>query len=235
VKANVDLVALQEVDNRTERHPIDEATTLSTQTGMHVFFERARYFQGGDYGVAILSRFPILKQHTFHYHTPSAWHPNSVVDHQCREQQKNDYCQVAIAVLVQTANERLWFACTHIVTASMGNSLVEAQQLVYEFVPQLVQIENVPVVIGGDFNASPDSDVIRTVLQDGKAIDLWHHCHNATRDPHGYTFSALKPRSRIDYLFEFNSKQLRRQQSMCELADVINSDASDHLPLRVRK
>ena len=59
--AKPDLVALQEVDNATERSQgVDQATRLGELTKMHAAFGRAMYYSGGQYGEAVLSRFPII-------------------------------------------------------------------------------------------------------------------------------------------------------------------------------
>jgi len=59
-KENPDLVGLQEVDRFTKRSGnIDEAKLLAEKTGMHYQFFKAIDHDGGDYGVAILSKFPI--------------------------------------------------------------------------------------------------------------------------------------------------------------------------------
>src|SRR5690606_10004922 len=57
---NPDLVALQEVDKGVERSGrIDQTAELSVRTGLTGYFAKARDFQGGDYGVAILSKLPV--------------------------------------------------------------------------------------------------------------------------------------------------------------------------------
>jgi endonuclease/exonuclease/phosphatase family metal-dependent hydrolase len=57
-----DLVALQEVDVNTERSGkgLNQAKELARLTGMNFLFSKAIDYQGGDYGVAVLSKFPIL-------------------------------------------------------------------------------------------------------------------------------------------------------------------------------
>src|SRR5258707_15896745 len=56
-----DLVALQEVDEATERASgVDELAELGRLTGMHTAFGKAMDFQGGAYGVGVLSRWSIL-------------------------------------------------------------------------------------------------------------------------------------------------------------------------------
>ncbi len=62
-RLNPDVVALQEVDMKVERSgKVDEPQALSLQTGLpyHKFGSFFAY-QGGDYGMAILSRYPIGK------------------------------------------------------------------------------------------------------------------------------------------------------------------------------
>ena len=57
-----DIVALQEVDNRTERASgVDQAVLLGKLCRMRHVFGQAMPYQGGRYGEAILSRFPIEK------------------------------------------------------------------------------------------------------------------------------------------------------------------------------
>ena len=58
------LVALQEVDNRTERTGgVDQAAELARLTGMSPAFGKFMDFQGGEYGMAALSSLPIVASH----------------------------------------------------------------------------------------------------------------------------------------------------------------------------
>src|SRR5262249_38096191 len=55
------LVGLQEVDRGVKRtQGVDEIAELARLTGMQYAFAHNLDYQGGQYGVAILSRFPIL-------------------------------------------------------------------------------------------------------------------------------------------------------------------------------
>ena len=59
-REHVDLVGLQEVDRGVERtQRIDEIAELARLTRMDYAFAFNLKYQGGQYGVAILSRFPI--------------------------------------------------------------------------------------------------------------------------------------------------------------------------------
>src|SRR5262245_31825894 len=61
--ATPELVALQEVDVGTSRsEKKDEPKELATFTAMHSAFGKAIDVGGGDYGNAVLSRWPILSQ-----------------------------------------------------------------------------------------------------------------------------------------------------------------------------
>ncbi len=57
---NPDLVALQEVDKNTNRSTVDQAKVLGEKLGMSHFFSKSINYNGGEYGVAILSRYPIV-------------------------------------------------------------------------------------------------------------------------------------------------------------------------------
>ena len=59
--ADPDFVALQEVDYKVNRsHQIDLATELGWRTKMASIFGRAMYYDGGEYGDGILSRYTFL-------------------------------------------------------------------------------------------------------------------------------------------------------------------------------
>lgn len=59
-EAQPDMVCLQEVDYRTRRSQGQDVTLeLSSITGFHPFFGKAISFDGGAYGLAILSKYPI--------------------------------------------------------------------------------------------------------------------------------------------------------------------------------
>ncbi len=60
-EAQSDIVCLQEVDRRTRRSKGKDVTLeLANFTGFHSFFGKAISHDGGDYGLGILSKYPIL-------------------------------------------------------------------------------------------------------------------------------------------------------------------------------
>lgn len=67
--SGADAVALQEVDRGAERsRGVNMPDVLSELSGLHHhYFIKIRDFQGGEYGTAILSRFPIIEASTINY------------------------------------------------------------------------------------------------------------------------------------------------------------------------
>src|SRR5690606_4429778 len=60
-KFDPDLVALQEVDFRTHRaKEYDLSTELGIRTKMASLFARAMYYDGGEYGEAVLSKYSFV-------------------------------------------------------------------------------------------------------------------------------------------------------------------------------
>ncbi len=63
---NADVIALQEVDDQARRSGgVDQASWLAEQLGMQAAFGAFMDFQGGRYGLAILSRRPILSRESW--------------------------------------------------------------------------------------------------------------------------------------------------------------------------
>lgn len=59
--ADPDLVALQEVDEKTERSGgVSQVSELGRLTGLRPVFGEAMPFDSGGYGVAVLSRWPVV-------------------------------------------------------------------------------------------------------------------------------------------------------------------------------
>ena len=64
--SGADLVGLQEVDVKTGRAGgVDQATELGRLTGMHASFAEAMPYDGGSYGEALLSRWPLVSTETW--------------------------------------------------------------------------------------------------------------------------------------------------------------------------
>ncbi len=143
-----DIVALQEVDRGTARASgIDQAAVLGQLCKMHHAFGQAMPHQGGQYGEAILSRYPIEKVAT---------HP---LPYSLEREPR-----AALEVRVQVEGiGPLVFVGTHL--CHQDN---EIRTLQTRRISQLLsKDEGPPVILAGDFNARPGSDPMNVLLEDG--------------------------------------------------------------------
>ena len=170
-----DLAGLQEVDRgvqRTER--IDEIAEIARLTRMEYAFAYNLQFQGGQYGVAILSRFPIKS-----------------IDHwrfaNVREKERRGMIRVEVDVHGQTIN----FVTTHLDYQYEDGRVFEAEQLL-----KLLAGIKGPLIVAGDFNDLPGAAAYRIMTRQFR--DAWVES-KAVGD--GLSYPADKPAKRIDYIF----------------------------------
>lgn len=205
-----DLVLLQEVDRNTARSgSVDQVAALAQATGYGTAFGPSLlHYDGGEYGVAILAR-------AIGFRTTS---PLPVVPVQTRAGGSNEprVALVAFAPL----NGTTWHAIdTHLDPAEGSARTQEVAHLIDVFRDQAASHE--PVVVGGDFNSTPDDPVLAPLKAAGLR-DAWIECGEGS----GVTYPADKPVKRIDYLFLSGDLH-------CAKAEVVDSAVSDHRPLLV--
>jgi len=217
----VDIIGIQEVDNYTLRHPGDDQTKiLSESTGMKFAqFGKMRDFQGGGYGIAILCKHPILDTKLFYYSKPSKNQKMRI----CGDPAPGDYCQGALAVLVNINGHKFWFVTTHI--GLDGVQLNEVTQLFQQFISSTLKPSNYNIFVTGDFNTVPESTAIQYLSV--RLQDMWRSNNNACGSGDGFTFDSASPFERIDYLFFYKIEHPIK----CLNASVVNTQASDHRPV----
>ena len=182
-REGADIVALQEVDKGVERTARrDLPAELAELTGMTCVFSNNYNFQGGEYGNAVLTRFPIKRWTNTHY------------------QKVNETEQRGLLQLILDVRGReIVFMATHIDhrpdDAARWSNVGEIEGL-------LKQYAGHPIVICGDFNDTPDSRVCRRMNE--LLDDTWTLV--GTGD--GFTIPAEKPRKRIDYIWISKNKTL---------------------------
>ncbi len=135
---NADIIALQEVDQHcTRSNNIDQAQYLAKKLGMHHAFGQFMPLQGGAYGMAILSKFPILKIKS--HRLPTGGEP-----------------RVALEIIVElTPGNKASFVCIHFDWTSEKRRHAQIKTL-------LTKLNSVthPLALMGDFNATPQSSSI---------------------------------------------------------------------------
>lgn len=206
--AGADIVLLQEVDRATRRSGgEDHLAELARLTGMHSAFGKSLDFQDGEYGIALLSRFPIERSSVL---------PLAVTPPQERAGGAYEP-RVALHALVATPRGRLHVVNTHL---DPGREPVFRHQEITGILAYIAR--NVPaaepLLLGGDLNARPDTPEI--IALDLHFVDAWRACGDGGA---GHTFPAHAPDRRIDYLM------LRGVR--CSTARVLATEASDHRPV----
>lgn len=210
-RTGADLVLLQEVDRNTQRSgPTDQPAVLARLTGYSVAFGRTIGFQGGDYGIALLSRWPIRRDTLIHL-TVTA--PLGLTT-EGREQRG------VLLAMVDAPGGPLAVLNTHL---DASREDVWRVQEIGGVLQAAAGVERgVPLIIGGDLNALPESPIHQRMGAAGFR-DAWPEC--GTGD--GMTFPVNAPARRIDYLY-------LDQALRCVDARVLADYSSDHRPLLVR-
>jgi len=206
-----DLVLLQEVDRNTQRSgPADQPAALARLTGYSVAFGRTIGFQGGDYGIALLSRWPIQRDTLIPLAVAAAGGTGEV-----REQRG------VLVATVAAPGGSLAVLNTHLDASGADDWRVREIADVVR-VAAAKRGDGLPMLLGGDFNARPESPV-HGELREAGFRDAWPEC--GTGD--ALTFPAAAPDRRIDYLYLAG-------ETRCVDARVLPDQASDHRALLVR-
>ena len=176
--SQADVVLLQEVDRGTTRSGgVDQLAALMRLTGMHGVFGKSLDYQGGLYGIAILSRWPLTNEEVV---------PLRIDPPQPRA---GGSLEPRIALVAETRG--ITVANTHF-DASRDDTWrrQEVQELLRSASRRKVDFA------GGDFNAEPAS-AIYSAMTGASFRDAWTLCGSGP----GRTFPAHAPVKRIDYLF----------------------------------
>lgn len=194
---DADIVFLQEVF--TDQEGQDQAVELADHLGYSLARSTDVEGRPHEFGNAVLSRWPIIDQETV-----------PLPEREGGRSRRN-----ALAARIGTPRGVQPFVVTHLAWQYDAGLLRQAQ---LEVVVDLVLAhrsddpEAPPPVLGGDFNAVPDSDEIRRLT--GRAAPVrpgivFTDCWEAVGEGPGYTWTrgnphaseAMWPRRRLDYVF----------------------------------
>lgn len=150
--SKVDVVFLQEVDKNLPRSgKADQAVELGKLTGMHAAFAKAISFSGGEYGIAILSRYPLENTRVHPLPGPGE-------------------ARVAFEATITIGGKPLRLVNTHLEAGAETARPAQARKLLEWFQPPA------PTLLGGDFNDTAASETLKiftapwkTVLKDTPA------------------------------------------------------------------
>lgn len=201
--SKADVVALQEVDQRVTRsEQVDQPQALAKRLGMHVVFGATIDLQGGKYGNAVLSRYPIKSSENHLL-------PN------IGDVEQRGLLEVDLELPQGT---ELKFLATH-----FDFSRDPAQRLAcVKIINELVDTSKQPICLAGDLNTVPAS----------VTIDALREQWMLPAGQNQATIPVGKPQRKIDYILhsqaspnvEFNVREV-------ESRVLDEAVASDHRPI----
>lgn len=196
-----DLVALQEVDYMTHRaKKYDLAGELGTRTRLIPLFGRAMYYDGGEYGEAILSKHTFLSSRKVALpHSPGN-EPRAALE----------------VVTALSGCDTIAFIGTHLDhTADETDRIAQAKAINEAFA-----FNAWPSILAGDLNALPGSNAIGILKKN------WTPAHNM--DNTGHTYPSGGPVKKIDYIM-FRPAHRWRVLDTNVICDTIASDHCAYL------
>jgi len=214
--ADADVICLQEVDryfgDRSE--DVDQALLLSRALDMQLAWGPAIDEPGGagrprQYGVALLSRLPILVSDV--HPLPATAEP-----------------RVALRTMIELDGAALWVTTTHFDNESVPGRAAQAAA-----VAELLTEPMATGVVAGDFNATPDAPELAPLRE--RFTDAWELAPDRDdqagwrfwQREEGLTYPADRPHRRIDHVWVSPGITV----TAARVLDAVG--ASDHLPLVV--
>jgi endonuclease/exonuclease/phosphatase family metal-dependent hydrolase len=203
---DADVVALQEVDvHWGERSGFEhQAQRLAEALGMEYFFAPIYSLPGSpprEFGLAILSRHPIVAKTNHHLTRLSTQAPDAVPT------PMPGLAEVAVSVRGRTIR----VFNTHL--DYRGDPSVRTRQV--DEMLGIIGEDDVPAILIGDLNARPDAPEL---------APLFDRFEDAWEGSEGYTFPSAAPDRRIDYIL--HSRHFTVKQT-----HVPATEASDHRPV----
>lgn len=204
--SGADIVALQEVDQKTTRTGgVDQAAEIARLAGLKHAYGKAIDYQGGAYGQALLSRWPLEKFAVERLPNPQST-PEKVIEQ-----------RIAISAWVQPPGLKPFrFVGTHLdATRDDTARRQQAARLV-----ELFAKDNVPTILVGDLNSRPETPAMKT---------LFAAFTDASAATPAFTIPSKKPTGRIDYVLLHPAGVWQTKSSRVIPEEV----ASDHRPVLV--
>ncbi|MCG9780582.1 endonuclease/exonuclease/phosphatase family protein [Photobacterium damselae] len=218
IKLDADVVTLEEVDNKTNRSGhIDQMGELAKLTGMHAQFGKAMSFDGGEYGLGILSKYPIKTHQVFKL--PSGDGEQRIV---LASEFIPDGFPTPVIVL---ATHLDWKEDP----ATRLNQIREIENIsVGNTDSNFKDIASKVKLLSGDFNDTPNSSVLKELERYWNDITL----NNVDMR----TWPAVNPALEIDHILTFNgqkwdTKSISIPNKTAVTQGIDWPSTSDHVPL----
>ena len=173
--ARPDVVSLNEVDSRTRRsRGIDEAGFLADATDLHAVYGPNLPWQGGLFGNAILTRYPVLSSHNLRLPVRDGLEPRGL-----------------LTVTLRVGGHDVSFSSVHLTDGPGGRA---SRVLQAEAVAAVLRHSSDPTIVSGDLNAQPHDRPVRILRQ--YLLDAQEYGGTGSGD----TIPETAPASRFDYV-----------------------------------
>ncbi len=199
--ANPDFVALQEVDFKTNRaKKYDLVTELGWRTKMSPLFARAMYFDGGEYGEGVLTKYSMVKSKNFALPYTQGNEPRAALQ----------------TIVALPTKDTIAFIGTHLDHLEDPKDRISQAKKLNEIGHKSVY----PTILAGDLNDVPQSDAISILEQ------FWTSAYNKSKPK--ATYPSTQPNSKIDYVMYYpkNRWKVLKREVIC---DTIASDHCAYL------
>jgi endonuclease/exonuclease/phosphatase family metal-dependent hydrolase len=174
-----DLVSLNEVDSGTLRSGgLDEAAYLARATGLRAVYGPTLFYDGGLFGNAILTRFPVVESHNLRLPGVIGSEPRGM-----------------LTATLQVGRRTVSFSAMHLSDGSDGRASRIEQS---ESVARVVRHAPDATIVAGDLNSGPRDLPVRILRQ--YLLDSQEQGGVGR----GATVPEPAPRSRFDYVFYDN-------------------------------
>jgi endonuclease/exonuclease/phosphatase family metal-dependent hydrolase len=217
-----DLVCLQEVRQVAGRIP-NQAEALAKSLDMHFTYETAQPWGGGDEGIAILSRHPIVER---------AFRALPTSPRESR--------RICLGAAVDSPDGLTWVFTTHLAFRLTDGVLREQQVFEVDRFVREQHTGNNAALLTGDFNSCPDSDEMRymrglTTLKGERTYyqDAFALCnpgvpgHTWCREnPYTLQLEWLEPDRRLDYIYV--TPMTRRGAGRIHACRIVCAEPDDH-------
>ncbi|MBQ7115029.1 MAG: endonuclease/exonuclease/phosphatase family protein [Clostridia bacterium] len=179
----------------------DQTTAIAEGLGFNSYFGEAIKVQGtSPYGNSVVSKFPFKSVETFTIPDPKSKRGKHSFESRC-----------IVKAVVNFEGKDVCLLICH-----MGLNSSEQKNAVKTICGLLVEME-IPVILMGDFNTTPDSKVLKPLREKLKDTDDLNPIKNQG------TYPSDKPNVKIDYIFYRGLK--------CVKTETIKEIYSDHLPI----
>ena len=174
-KINPDLVAMQEVDYKVNRsNNVDLATEIGSKTSMIPLFARAMYYDGGEYGEGVLSRFSFLTTRNVALPYLEGQEPRSALE----------------VVVELPSRDTIAFIGTHLAHEGEAGRVLQAKRI-----NEVFSKNKYPGILAGDLNSRPGSEPMN-ILE-----EMWTGTYDKENpEP---TIPSTEPKGKIDYIMYY--------------------------------